>query len=357
MKPIRVCLLGLTHPHSAAHLRTLDLLGAVEGIYLCPDEGEETPAALMRETTKILGVLPGLDALVSKRDAPVVLVALRNARVRVAALRLIRAGKHLYCEKPLGVSAEDACAIRDEALARGAHVSVCYPWRFHPYIREIRRIIAEGALGRIVQLNVRWAASQVRLRDPTHWLFRRAESGGGILSWLGCHWFDALRYMLQDDVVAVAGTTRTLSGEAIDVEDAACLSLRFASGAIGSFSTGYLLSGGRAGYEGGASDMALRIWGQRGRVIWDPALRDSPVTIETVSAAEQRASLREFNFERRECRAYSGPWGLEHAAQFFAAVEGESDFPSSVEDAIYVHRILDAAYRASESGCEADVAG
>jgi predicted dehydrogenase len=339
------------------HLRTLDLLEAVEGIYLCPDEGEETPAELMRETTKIRGVLRGLDALVNERDASVVLVTLRNARVRATALRLIRAGKHLYCEKPLGVSAEDARAIRDEAVAQGAHVSVCYPWRFHPCIREIRRIIAEGALGRVMQLEVRMAASQVRLRDPNHWLFRRAESGGGVLSWLGCHWFDALRYILQDEVLAVAGSTRTLSGEKIDVEDAACLSLRFASGAIGSFSAGYLLPGGRPGYEGGAFDTALRIWGHRGRITWDPALRDSPVTIETVSAPEQGVSLREFNFERRECRAYSGPWGLEHAAQFFAAVEGESDFPSSVDDAIHVHRILEAAYRASESGCEADVAG
>ena len=58
--------------------------------------------------------------------------------------------------------------------------------------------------------------SQVKFRNPKHWLFDRSISGGGILSWLGCHYIDLLCYIMAADITSVSAVVDTLSGEDID---------------------------------------------------------------------------------------------------------------------------------------------
>jgi len=92
--------------------------------------------------------------------------------------------------------------------------------------------------------------SQVKSRNPKHWLFDRSISGGGILSWLGGHYIDLLCYVMDADIVSVSAVVDTLSGEDIDVEDVASLSFRFSNGALGRLQAGYQLSISGAGYMG-----------------------------------------------------------------------------------------------------------
>src|SRR5439155_26719228 len=107
------------------------------------------------------------------------------------------------------------------------------------------------------------ATSSVTSRDPRSYLFSDAVSGGGILHWLGCHWIDLFLHFFREPVVAVSALTGTLSGEPIDVEDVAAVSLRFAGGALVSLHAGYLTPRGEA-----AGDSALRLYGRQGWAAW-----------------------------------------------------------------------------------------
>jgi len=346
VEPIRVCLLGLTHPHSTMHLTTLQTLDLAKSIVLCPDEGEAVPPE-MAQAGKVARALDGIEELLGRADIPVVFVVLRNSRVREAAVRLIAAGKHLFCEKPMGRCADDARAILDAAAQKKVQVSVCFPFRYHPSVREIRGLVQAGALGRIVQVEARMVTSQVRLRDPKKWLFHKQESGGGILSWLGCHWLDLLQFVLNDEVAAVAGAAETLSGEGISVEDCACMSFRFRNGAIGSLTAGYLLPVSRPGYQGAAYDSAIRIWGTQGRIVWDGAIRQPNFMFESIAPEWHTAPQREMRFTLGHVPAYGGAHGLEFVRDFFRATRGECPPPTTADDALRIHRILDAAYRSS----------
>ena len=62
-----------------------------------------------------------------------------------------------------------------------------------------------------------------------------------MLTWLGCHYIDLMRYMTGDEIVSVQAEIATRSVEKIDVEDVAVLSMRLKSGAVASLHVGYML--------------------------------------------------------------------------------------------------------------------
>ena len=80
--------------------------------------------------------------------------------------------------------------------------------------------------------------TQVRLRDPQHWLFKREVAGGGILTWLACHWLDLIRYISGEEFTRVGAELATLSDEPITVEDTAAVTFRLSGGAVGACTPG-----------------------------------------------------------------------------------------------------------------------
>ncbi|HUX88176.1 MAG TPA: Gfo/Idh/MocA family oxidoreductase, partial [Chloroflexota bacterium] len=114
---LRVGMIGLTHPHSAMYLRTLESLDAVSGLVLCdPDPAARERVA--RECPKSEEAYADLDAVLSRPDVPVLLVTLPTNQVPEVLVRAARAGKHLICEKPCARSAEEFQPVL-AALAAG----------------------------------------------------------------------------------------------------------------------------------------------------------------------------------------------------------------------------------------------
>jgi predicted dehydrogenase len=193
--------------------------------------------------------------------------------------------------------------------------------------------------------------SQVRFRNPGHWLFKKEIAGGGILSWLGCHFLDLLRFMLQDEVEAVSSIVATLSGEAIEVEDTASVSLKFRSGALGTFQLGYMLPTSRAGYVGASYDTYIGIRGHLGNVVWEPSAKEPAVRVESVTPGWGSAPKREFRYTMAASEAYGGSYGEEFVRQFLrAALVGDTEPPTTGDDAMAVMRIVEAAYESSAMG-------
>ena len=197
--------------------------------------------------------------------------------------------------------------------------------------------------------------SQVKFRNPGHWLFNKSVSGGGILSWLGCHYIDLLTYVLGDDIVSVSAMVDTLSGEAIDVEDVASLSFRFSSGALGSMQAGYHLAISGAGYTGPSYDTYMGFRGTLGRVFWTPSGGPSELHLESVAEAWHTAPQRTFDYVLPQIDAYGGAYGVAFMDDFIRSTVGQSTLPASGRDALKVANIIDAAYRASDSGNRIDI--
>ncbi|MEJ2666277.1 MAG: Gfo/Idh/MocA family oxidoreductase [Deinococcales bacterium] len=134
-------------------------------------------------------------------DVDVVVVTSAPAYHVEQVTAVLASGRHVLCEKPLGVDVASAEAIA--AAARGASgrlALVDHELRFTPARRKARELIRSGAIGRVVTVTAR-VANRMRV-DPTRpWTWwSDVAQGGGILGALGCHVLDSVRWLLDGEI-------------------------------------------------------------------------------------------------------------------------------------------------------------
>ncbi len=356
IKPVTAALLGVEHPHSLAHLRTLQQLPEVERIYLW-DESEQALARVSKELPdKVVGTFTSLDELLNKTELFFVIAAVRNDIGQDIFTRCLAAGKHVMAEKPVGRNAAETTAVLEASRRAGRNLGVCYQNRANAVIREAKRIVAAGALGPLMSVEMRMITTAVRFRNPQHWLFNKAQAGGGMLSWLGCHYIDLLRYMTGDEIVSVQAEIATRSGEDIDVEDVAVLSMRLKSGAVASLHVGYMLSLSGGGYHNPAGyDTYIGINGRLGRVHWSSPGGPTEYKAESVHPNWAGAPQWSGQFVPGTSPAYGGKSGEAFMRSFIASAQSGQPGWTTGEDALMVARVIDAAYESSRSGRRVEV--
>jgi predicted dehydrogenase len=124
------------------------------------------------------------EALVEDPEVDAVYVGTPHPMHHEDALLALRAGKHVLVEKPFTMNAAEAEELVAEARERGLFLMEAMWARFLPHMREVQRLLAEGALGEIVTVNA--DHSQWFVEDRAHRLFA-PELGGGALLDLGVY--------------------------------------------------------------------------------------------------------------------------------------------------------------------------
>lgn len=355
MAPLTAVLLGVQHPHSDTHLQTLLRLPEVERVLVWDADAEALPKFLATHGAnggdKIAGSSTDLAALLARPDWSFAIGALRTDHAVEIYPQLFAAGKHLLAEKPLGRDTQEAEFLTAQARAAGVHLGVCYGNRTNPTVQAARQIVADGILGPLISVEVRAITTQVQFRNPKHWLFDRTKAGGGMLSWLGCHQLDLIRFITGDEIVEMSAQVATRSGEAITVEDVATLAFRLQSGALGTLHTGYMLALSGGGYHNKRGyDNYFAVNGRLGRLYWSAPGAPSELYAESAHPAWAGAPQRTLNFSLASSPAYLGVYGEQFVRQFVQAVMGQGEVPAAGEDAVQIARIVDAAYASSESG-------
>ena len=157
------------------------------------------------------------------------------------ALQAIAAGKHVFVEKPIATSIADAEAMRDAARAAKRVLAVGHQGRRTGAARKARALIIANDIGRVVHLVAVQGFPTAFGWGPGNWRRDAALLPGGPLDELGVHYFDLMRYLVGP-ITHVAGwqVSDITPGGA---PDAATVSLRFASGAIGSYTTHFVSVG------------------------------------------------------------------------------------------------------------------
>ncbi len=119
-----------------------------------------------------------------------------HAEIAIAALKN---GKHVICEKPLGLDLKQCEQMFAAAQKSKAVHMVCHNYRRIPAIALAKRMLTEGALGRIYHFRARYA--QDRLADPefpVDWRLRKETSGSGVHSDINSHIIDLARYLVGE---------------------------------------------------------------------------------------------------------------------------------------------------------------
>ena len=173
----------------------------------------------------------GHEALVADPDVDVVVVASPPALHARQAIDAARAGKHLFCEKPLATTTSDGEAVVQAVREAGVRGVMGYVMRYAPVARQVREVAAAGLLGELHRVDLANFAADEHL-PPEHWFWDRSQSGG-ILVEHAVHFFDLYSWVAGSRAARVTGHRTVRPGTT--QEDRVVATVEYENGVLGTF--------------------------------------------------------------------------------------------------------------------------
>ncbi|WP_234540206.1 Gfo/Idh/MocA family protein [Streptomyces shenzhenensis] len=291
---------------------------------------------------------------------------------REIGVAMAEAGKHIWIEKPVGLTAEDARAVSGAVAKAGVRGTVGFNYRNAPAVAYARELIASGELGTVTHVRVRLFSDYAAHPDGAlTWRYERARGGGGVLGDLASHGVDLARFLLGDiaslaadtavfiperarPAGATAGHALATGGEPgpVENEDYVNCLLRFASGARGVLEACRVSVGEQNNY-------GFEVHGTKGAVFWDyrrmgelgvsrgTSYQDQPVS--TVFVGPGHGEYAAFQPGAANAMGYDDLKVIE-AANFLRSVAEGTSYGPTLEDAVHSATALDAMSRSAEQG-------
>jgi len=158
-----------------------------------------------RDTADSLGIptsYGSYDELLADREIEAVYIPLPNHLHPEWSIAAAEAGKHVLCEKPLATSTELAAEMIDAADRSGVKLMEAFMYRLHPLWAEVRRLIADGAIGELRAVQSFFSYHNV---DPSD-IRNRVNAGGGALHDIGCYPVNVARMLFDSEPSDVSAT-------------------------------------------------------------------------------------------------------------------------------------------------------
>ena len=352
MGKIRIGIIG-TGGIAGAHMAGYKALKQVECIACCDLDIEKARAFAQRHDIPQENVFDSYEAMLKMQEIDAVSVCTWNAAHAPATIAALQAGKHVLCEKPMAMNAEQARAMKQAADQAGKLLMIGFVRRYGNDCKVLRDFIEAGTLGDIYYAKATYLR---RHGFPGGWFGDKNYSGGGPLIDLGVHVIDLARYLMGNhQPVSVYGYTShnlgcrpgykstqggylstTRGGNyAFTVEDFAAAMIRFDNGATLTVETSFDLNIKK--------DVGnIELFGTKGGVKIDPELEiytDMNQYLVDITPAGSTALSFNGLFEGE----------IKH---YVDCVENQTQCISPAEDGIVLMEILDAIYESAKTGHE-----
>ena len=318
--------------------------------------------------------------VVARDDIDIVDISLPTHLHHEVAIAAARAGKHIFCEKPMALSLAQAQEMHTAARAAGIVDYLNHNYRRLPAVMLAKRLIDDGRLGRI--FHWRGAYQQDWIVDPQFpltWHLRAETAGSGPHADLNSHSVD-LAHFLVGDIASVSCLTTTFiterplpgSGSAtfsagsvdqrrgpVTVEDASLMMVQFVGGALGSFEATRFATGRK-------NHNTFEIYGSAGALTFDLE------RLNELEFHDHQAPVGEQGFRTilatDPSHAYIKQWwppghtiGYEHTfvhaiADFLTAIASGTGIRPSFADGVKVMNVLDAGLQSMRTGQRVRVA-
>lgn len=340
-KNIRLLILGTGH-WAASHAQNFASVSGCQ-VVAAVDASYERAQAFCA-THHIPRAFEGLDAALEWGQFDAVANVTPDGVHYETTMKLIAAGKHVFCEKPLAPNYSQAREMSESIRRAGLIGMVNLTYRNVPALQQARTMIAAGEIGEVRHVEASYRQSWLVANNwgdwktSERWLWRLSENHGskGVLGDVGIHILDFATYAIGLDPVTVQARLKTFEkapgdriGEyVLDANDSAIMTLGFSNGALGivhasRFMTGY------------ANTLLLQVFGTRGALELD--------------FSHELTSLRACTGERvhdQSWRLIRSPAVPTNYARFVEAVRtGKADEPS-FDRAASLQKVLDACFDA-----------
>ncbi|MBR2951924.1 MAG: Gfo/Idh/MocA family oxidoreductase [Clostridia bacterium] len=275
--------------------------------------------------------------------------------------RALRAGKHVYCEKPLSVTYAQAREMAELAQKSGKTVQIVFNNRFMGAAIRARRLIEEGRLGRIISFRGEYLHTSAIFADrPIGWKQNRDICGGGVLFDLGSHVIDMI-YYLCGRFASVVGASQIAFPRRVgsdgqpwetNADEAFYMLARLENGAMGTIEVSKVAAGSN-------DDLKIEVRGEKGALRF--SLMDPNFLYFYDATREDGVLGGERGYQAIECVGrYPAPggsfpgmrapvgWLRGHVGSMYsflsAVAEGREASPS-FEDGAHVQWVMEQAYK------------
>jgi predicted dehydrogenase len=194
-------------------------------------------------------------ALIARPDIDIIDIGAPGNMHAEIAIAAAQAGKHVFCEKPLGNSSEEAKRMLEAVTEAGVYHMIWFNYRANPAVSFAKQLIDEGAIGKVYHWRALFLQDWCVNPDvPLVWRLKKETAGSGSHGDLLAHCLDSARYLVGE-ITEVSGVLETfikerrevaatddrMGGVASDVmgevtvDDASLALARFENGALGTF--------------------------------------------------------------------------------------------------------------------------
>ncbi|MCA3487681.1 MAG: inositol 2-dehydrogenase [Rhodobacter sp.] len=286
---------------------------------------DAVPAAAQAIADQYGCAIRSIDGILASKDIDAVVICTPTDTHADLIEAFARAGKAIFCEKPIDLSLERVKACLNVVRDSGATLMVGFNRRFDPHFRAVRAEIDAGTIGAVEQV-------VITSRDPAAPPAEYITRSGGIFRDMTIHDFDMARFLLGEEIATVSAAASVLVdpkiGELGDYDSVSVI-MTTASGKH------CIIGNSRRATYG--YDQRIEVHGALGSV---SAENQRPVSIEVASArGYTRPPLHDF-FMTRYAEAYAA-----EIAAFIAAIAGKGPATPSGQDGLAALALAEAALK------------
>ncbi len=181
------------------------------------------------------------DRIAEDPAVDVIYIVLPNSMHHEFTIRAAKAGKHVYCEKPMANTAAECREMIAACDAAKRKLGVGYRCQFEPHHVEAIRLARENVFGPVRHIE---AGFGFKIGDPKQWRLRKELAGGGALMDVGVYALQACRYISGEEPVEItAMETKTDAEKFAEVDETIQWSMKFPSGVTANCLTTYNFNG------------------------------------------------------------------------------------------------------------------
>lgn len=208
------------------------------------------------------------DDIFNNPEIDIVDVCTPNIYHKEAVIKAIKAGKNVYCDKPLAASFAETLEITDLLENSNVITQMALQYRFFPATLRAKELMDEGRIGRVMSFRACYLHSgSVDAKKPIGWKQDRKYGGGGVLFDLGSHVIDLIYHLLGEYTAIFAHTDVIYpqrpdkNGNIIDIEadDLAFMIVKMNSGVSGTIEASKVATGAN-------DELRLEIHGDKGSI-------------------------------------------------------------------------------------------
>ena len=236
-----------------------------------------------------------------------------------------KAGKHVFCEKPLTLTRKTAEKAIEACRAAGVTLGIGLNRRYAPSFVEMMNRIRSGAIGDVLHVEATHSGPTGYSLDKASWRSTRAEAPAGGMTARGIHTLDAMIQIAGLVTSVYAFSDKRKLPADIDMDDATSMLMKFSSGATGSLSAVFVT----------AELYDVRVFGSKG---WIELRGDTELTLRGLQGAPEKIPLQAGHKEQAELEAFAD------------AVEQKKNFVVPPEEAINGVAVLEAIELSAKRG-------